>query len=438
MSFVRYATGLWTKLNVVVSVVIAATRRSARVVPSGKCILYSASDANRGLRGDEGYFSPILDPIQDYYHKNSYEVVNLSYPLSYYDSQDVKGGALLLNRAAIWIFIVSLAEQLALGKTAAAMRKSARRVLLLKKLIGAFEPKLIIAFQATPELCQAAHELKISVVEPMHGMNLSPDDAIFRSTIVGIKSHSLPDAYLAYDDRTVETLRELLGKQEIGVFRVPHPAHITAHEIGKNSLAGGNFLGNLPKSNSIRILVTLQWGYDGERESLSNIIPNGVLHPAVERAIVENQNVIWFLRLHPVQMRSRSYGKHRQYVRTLSERYANVEWENATSLPLATLLANVQGHITMTSGSAGEAAIFGVPSLLLCPTLKPDGAHSGWFSELAHDGMIEFGELESQYVLEWISRIAVPVNEASRKNWEIEKEKLNRALDSILEQYAND
>jgi len=47
----------------------------------------------------------------------------------------------------------------------------------------------------------------------------------------------------------------------------------------------------------------------------------------------------------------------------------------------------------MTSGTTGEAAIFGVPSLLLCPTLKPGGPHSGWFSELAEDGLVEAIEL---------------------------------------------
>lgn len=402
----------------------------------GNCILYSASDANRGHHGSDGYFSPIIDPIQEYFKCHSYKAVNLSYPLSYYHSSEVRGGAILLNRKAIIIILLELIERMVLGRNIAAKRKGNRRVLLLKNMLTNIKPNLIFAFQATQELCVAAHELGIAVIEPMHGMNLSPKDKIFRSTIWGIDSKALPDAYLAYDDRTKATLAELIGDREIKIFRMPHPWHVECQN-GASLLFDGRRSSLLYSSEySIKILVSLQWGYDGERDSLSNIIPNGILHPSIEQSIIDNPSVLWLLRLHPVQLKARGYNAHRNYVRSLSEKYANVKWQDATTLPLPTILANVQGHITMTSGTAGEAAIFDVPSLLLCPTLKPCGVHSGWFAELAEQGLVEFGELDSAYISSWILRLTQGGNKQKSRDWVVERQNFSITLDEVLEKYG--
>lgn len=433
----KCAKNLLGKFALGYGVLIAASRSGKDSKTEKKCILYSGSDANRGHHGPDGYFSPILDPIQEYYKRNSYKPINLSYPLSYYHSSEVRGGAILLNRRAIAIILIELVEKLVFGKNIASQRKSNRRVLLLRHMLAGLAPKLVFAFQATQELCKAAHELDLAVVEPMHGMNLSPKDKIFRNTILGIDAEALPDAYLAYDDRTHATLVELIGDRDIAVFRMPHPWHVECQNVDSLLFNGirSSFLLSSPKS--IKVLVSLQWGYDGERASLSNIIPNGVIHPSIEQAIIENPNVLWLLRMHPVQIRARGYKAHRDYVESLSTRYSNVEWQDATSLPLPTILANVQGHITMTSGTAGEAAIFGVPSLLLCPTLKPGGAHSGWFSELAEDGLVEFGELEPRYITNWISQLSAVKHKSQRKNWSVEREKFYATLDKVLKVYGD-
>ena len=423
-------------LAVVGNVLVAASRSGQRTESGKKCILYSASDANRGHHGPDGYFSPILEPIQEYYKPASYKAINLGYPLSYYHSSEVKGGAILLNRKAIAIILTELVEKITLGKSMAAQRKSNRRVLMLRDLLSKLRPNLIFAFQATPELCKAAHELNMAVVEPMHGMHLSPEDKIFRNTISGVETKALPNAYLAYDDHTCATLSELLGDRPIAVFRMPHPWHVECQKPNSFLVDVKRSSVIFSSSRPVKVLVTLQWGYAGERNSLSNIIPNGVMHPSVEQAIVENPDVLWLLRMHPVQLMARGYRTHRHYVQSFSKRHLNVEWQDASTFPLPAILANVQGHITMTSGTTGEAAIFGVPTLLLCPTLKPGGAHSGWFSELADDGWAEFGELQSGYITNWISRLPTARNESHRKDWKEEHRKLAMTLDRVLETYG--
>src|SRR5689334_13704043 len=107
--------GLWEKLSSGTNVLVAATRLGGGEIRAERCILYSTSDGNRGQRDAAGYFSPILDPIQAHYREKAYQAVNLSYPLSYYHSSEIKGGAILLNRQAIWILIVWMLERIVLG-----------------------------------------------------------------------------------------------------------------------------------------------------------------------------------------------------------------------------------------------------------------------------------------------------------------------------------
>lgn len=420
------------KISLFFGVLIASTKSGMKVQSSGKVVLYSCSDANRGMSVIDGHFSPLLSPIQEHYARLDYDAVNLSYPLSYYDSSAIRGGAIIINRPYIVIWLIEIVERALLGRKIAAKKKSQRRFHLFRGLLTKIRPKLIFATQAAPEFCTAAHDLGIAVIEPMHGMNLSSSDRILQATIRGIDTNALPDAYLAFDDRTRDTLIELIGERGIAVYRMPHPWHVECQN--PDSILSGarnsSILNDADKR--IKILVSLQWGYAGERKSLSNIIPNGVLHPSVEQAIADNPRVLWLLRLHPVQLRGRGYEPHRQVIQSLSEKYDNVDWEDATVLPLPTILANVQGHITMSSGTCGEAAIFGVPSLLLCPTLKEGGAHGGWFSELVVDGVAEIGELSADHINGWLSRLPGRHDWNKPKNWEEERRKFSSALDEIL------
>ena len=55
----------------------------------------------------------------------------------------------------------------------------------------------------------------------------------------------------------------------------------------------------------------------------------------------------------------------------------------------------------MISGACGEAALMGVPSLMLCPTLKSGGAYEGNFSELPPE-LVTYGELVAEEIKAWV------------------------------------
>ena len=86
----------------------------------------------------------------------------------------------------------------------------------------------------------------------------------------------------------------------------------------------------------------------------------------------------------------------------------------------------------MSSGSAGEAALLGVTSLMLCPTLKPGGAHAGTFSELIETGMATFGELDTGEILNWVAAQAERPPVGARRDWRRDTLDLERRLDELI------
>jgi hypothetical protein len=285
---------------------------------------------------------------------------------------------------------------------------------MYRRLLRRLQPEAVIAIQPPLAMSRAAREQGIPVVEAMHGSNISLHDRIFRDHM----SHPdalLPNTILAFDDVTFATYRTWCAGRDIAVVRAEEP---WLHACRRMPIAAAAS----PRGTDRRVVVlTLQWGYDGERDALAGIVPNGVLHPAVERAIAlgEQRGITFWLRLHPIQLNAPGYGHHRRHVRRLARRHAHVEVEAASARPLPLLLAQATAHLTMSSSAVGEAAAAQVPSLLLCPTLRPGGAHHGFFRELEGSGLVTFGELDAQAIVDWIGRAPLrPPRETPRDELE--------------------
>lgn len=80
--------------------------------------------------------------------------------------------------------------------------------------------------------------------------------------------------------------------------------------------------------------------------------------------IIQNEslNVRWWLRHHPLSVATSKF-EGLDHILTISKK--NVNFKEATDLPLCFLLKNVDLHITIRSSTAIEAGHFGVPTLFL-------------------------------------------------------------------------
>lgn len=377
--------------------------------PKGPLVLFGCHDADRGMRGDAGRYSQLLEGIRRHVVAIGCVPLNLTHPFAALRSSEVRDGSITLNWRAL------------LGRAEAALRRAfgAGPVVrldietrLYRGLLQRLQPRLVFAIQPPLGLCRAARQLGVVVIEPMHGNNISLQDRFFMHHMCR-PDEVLPQVLLAFDDVTQATLRRVCQGRDITPLRTRHPwVQLCRLEAASRQAAGA-------PGPVHAVLLSLQWGYDGERDALSGIVPNGILHPAIEQAIARTagSGLRWHLRLHPVQVTTPGYRRHRRYFEQLAARHPHIEFEQATTMPLPLLLDEVSAHITMSSASAGDAAAAGVPSLLLCPTLQPGGTNHGLFLELEAAGQATFGRLDTDAIVDWLShrtpRTCAPLDAAA-------------------------
>jgi hypothetical protein len=366
-------------------------------------VLLSCHDVDRAMRDMHGRYSPILEGIRSVVNELGYSTINVTHPYAVFRSREIKGESITINYRSLLIRFICIFR---LSESRAKFRRKCE-IRLYSILLLKYSPRIIISIQPPAALCVAAKRLGICVVEAMHGTNISLSDKVFAASM-SQPVDGLPDVILSFDDVSQNTLSVLCHGRAICTLQTRDPwLHLLRCQQVEKEISLSK-----PRLESKVILVTLQWGYDGERDSLNSVIPNGILHPALVDVFVKTreENVRYLLRLHPIQMNAAGYSHHRHYIEALCKRYAHLDWEFATNTPLPLVLEGVCGHITMSSSSAGEALVAGVPTLLLCPTLHQGGENYGLFRELESSGMIFFGDLNAADICSWI--LHCPMREA--------------------------
>lgn len=359
-------------------------RDHAVEIPETPFVLFSCHDVDRSMQDQEGrYYSPLLEGIRQFYAELGYCAVNLTHPFAVRRGETVQGDSITLNYQAL---------------TARLKQRSCRpqddaETAMYRKLLQRWQPSLIISIQPPAALCRAARGLGIRVIEAMHGTSYSLTDKIFMAHMEALDA-ALPNILLSFDDISERTLSTICKDRDIQAVRAQDPWSLYLRRTNPPL--------RIDRSEKNRqVLVTLQWGYDGERDSLSNIIPNGILHPALEAVMHSQADTRFLVRMHPIQMTNPGYRHHLRYIEKLATRLPNVEFERASREPLPLLLDEVDGHITMSSSAIGEAAQANVPSLALCPTLKEGGAHFGFYRDLP-ENTLTYGSLDAAAIEQWI------------------------------------
>jgi hypothetical protein len=91
----------------------------------------------------------------------------------------------------------------------------------------------------------------------------------------------------------------------------------------------------------------------------------------------------WWIRRHPAS----TLQQDTEYQRLISLRKPNVVIEEASSLPLPALLRHMSVMVSLASGAAAEAAVFGVPALFLSEEAR------GQFGSLIERGLASVADV---------------------------------------------
>ena len=87
-------------------------------------------------------------------------------------------------------------------------------------------------------------------------------------------------------------------------------------------------------------------------------------------------HIHWWIRMHPVRAHRKA-----DFLRVLAQTEGDYNLDEASALPVYALLRVVDAHATEVSSTTIEAAAFGVPTVLVCPSevgLFADLVQSGW------------------------------------------------------------
>jgi len=368
---------------------------------SDKTIVFSCHDADRSMQEGEKYYSPFLEGVKFLVNDMGYEPLNLSHPFAVLPSYLIKDDSITINyRVLLFRFIAASTKFMNSSQRRTELRIKIE-TMFYRKLLQKISPKIIFSIQPPEGLCKAARSLDVVIVELMHGTNVSSTDKLF-SDHMSLSDEFLPNFILSFDDCTHNTFSEMCIGRNITALRSYDPwYHFLQYNKDKMEASSLKPIGIKFKK---RVLITPQWGYDGERESLSGVIPNGIMHPELEAVLTDkgNEHIFFNIRMHPIQRIRPWYKHHRDYFEALASRLRNVEVSYSSIAPLPVLLEEVDCHITMCSSAVGEADVANIPSLLLCPTLHEGGAHFGFFRELERGGCVSFGYLDRNQISNWI------------------------------------
>jgi hypothetical protein len=365
--------------------------------PSEGGLLLSCHDVDRGMRDEAGRrFSPLLAGI-GHLAARGRAAHHLAHPWTALPSREVTPSTLMLNRRMLRARLRAWLER---RPGARLVREAA----IYRRLLQTLRPAFAFAIQPPAGLCVAARECGVPLAEVMHGTHVSLSDRIW-ADYFGRPETQVAPLVISFDDVTHASVSTWAQGRDIRTVRARDPWLLTCRHLGRRGQGGG-----LPGRRERRALVTLQWGYDGERAAFTGIVPDGVLHPALAQAFAAGAQRGWnfLVRLHPIQMTAPGYRHHRNRIAALAAQLPNVEMTQATSWPLPLLLDEVAAHVTMCSSAVGEASAAGVRSLALCPTLLPGGAHEDLFRELRDAGTVTLGHLDAGDILTWLDRCSPP------------------------------
>jgi hypothetical protein len=290
---------------------------------------------------------------------------------------------------------------------------------LLKKC----NPKFIIAIGANSILCEISKKKNVPVIELLHGFG-------YKNLWVweNLDSSQLPSHILSLDRTSTNTF-SILKNKGTDIIEIPHPWYKRFYnnpdisDLDSEWLAKPDFI----KAGKKVILVSLTWGYDGdhgEHSYLSNLVENGLIPNSLINAIeYSKEDFFWCIRRHPVQYRSSKYDYQIDFLNSLTLKYSNCEWKKSTSMPLVSLFKVIDGHISMSSMTSYDAALMGIKSLLLCPSLLKGNIGENYFSDLEADGFVIKKTADLAYILNWVKNVkrvkGFTLTSAREQDWEL-------------------
>jgi hypothetical protein len=283
--------------------------------------------------------------------------------------------------------------------------------------------KNIFVIGATPEMCIAADFLSITIIEVLHGIG-------YHKIVWGWNTKTareLPRYILCFDKVSYNSFLPLSNNGVTKVVEIPHPWYKRFINKLSDPVSFQEWLAPVDFNCGGRkiILITLTWGYDGDHglsTEFSNVVPNGLIPEELIKVIQSTKDSHYYLiRRHPVQIRRQKYNYQLLFLENLVKEYPNCEYKVSSSATLLSILPKVAGHVTLSSMTSYDAAIMGIKTLFLCPTLQPNSKHCDLFDDLVSAGYAEKIISDENYIMKWVTTVEksepYELTKATNQDW---------------------
>lgn len=325
--------------------------------------LLLAHNNDRALTINGKSYSQLIHSIRYYLEKKGFICSGIStafdiknYKHNYYEDKTI-------NIMFLWNIIKAKFKSLVLRKNYSELKINGE-VKLWDKILEKARPKVVIAIQPYDSLCIACHRLQIPIYDFQHGAITESGPNYGRELYLKKELNRIPTGYLCWDKESADMLNQWCTQRNIRVEVLGHPWLHRFNTIDDSDLLIKNISQGKPfTSDKKTILVTLQWGLD---DIYPEFFDKGhIIHPVLLDIINKlNSDVMWLIRLHPVQMKSKQI---LQNIKRLFKHHHSVDIDWSSNQPLPVILSLCHGHITWDSYVVAEAAKCNIKSYVLNP-----------------------------------------------------------------------
>lgn len=414
------AKGLIDFIKFLFSATLKSLKKDSKLTSDKYDFVFFSNDSDKNLIRSGLRFSPIMDSLQFELELQGKKILHVALPFSAITETKAWSKSKRINRLMlIYLYKSFIYKRLPIFKSS--YPKSPYQIIFDKA-----KPIAVFAIGAPAQLCIDCRAANIKIVEVSHAIGLK---SLIEWGWESLRNEELPNVVLSFDSISTSTFKthsEKVGQPYI-VCETMHPfLKLFLLPQFKHLLPLEWIIDEKGNQNIKQILISLSWGYSGDTISpnysdLNGILSNGLFPESILEIIQNTKNkILWRFRFHPVQLSDNKYSKQIRFIKNICSKFTNTEWEDSSHLPLPTLLKCCDGHISMMSMTSYEAAYFGVPSLLLCPSLKKGGRRENYFSDLQDSGFVTKGEMDKEYIVNWVSSVSKIESLAMCNNSKIE------------------
>lgn len=388
-------------------------------------VLFISPDAAKSEMYQGKYLERVLGPFMLALQNSIFTGANISRPFSMITGKRTWLHSYSLNRLGLKSAIIDR-FQTSIGKERHYVKD------LWKAIFINSGAKVILVHGVTANMCSAARELGIPIVEVLHGKGYTE---AYKGWWEEASLEELPTHIFSFDEISTISFTSF-GHNRISVIQLEDPwndeliKYVTADTLeSQNSIVHST---KLPI-----ILFTLTWGYAGDHEPnedfFEGIVPNGLIPEEVLEAIRQTNGVYeWKFRLHPKQMTELRYSKTRKKLAKILLPFNNAHWDSSVTIPLGKELSSASFHMSLSSMSSYEASKRGIPTLLLDPNFRPGGVFGNMFQDLKDAGDVTVAKDGSaEEIISWLKNPpeCKHKHSDSKINWEV----LNFEISKLIE-----